>query len=138
MSFLHFGYSRFKVLLFVVLALQLAACSGGDGGGSIDSIGGINPNPNTNPTIINLLGLNWTAPSEREDGTALSLSEIAGYRIYYGVETDNYQNQVDVNDTSADQTQVADLASGTYYVVMTTIDTDGRESAYSSEIVITL
>lgn len=137
MSFLHFySFSRLKVLLVAVLALQLTACLNVSG-----SDGGVNPNPSPisdNNSVINMLGLTWTAPSEREDGTALSLSEIAGYRIYYGVEAGNYQNEIDINDITADQTQVADLASGTYHVVMTTIDTDGRESSYSPEVVITL
>jgi len=141
MPFSHFyGFSCLKILLFVVLALQLAACSGGDGGNIASGIdSSINPTGiDSNPKVYNVLGLTWAAPSEREDGTGLSLSEIAGYRIYYGTEAGDYQNKIDINDTSADQAQVTDLAVGTYYVVMTTIDTAGIESSYSLEVEIVL
>ncbi|VAW54750.1 hypothetical protein MNBD_GAMMA06-574 [hydrothermal vent metagenome] len=134
MSFLYFySFLRVKLLLTVVLALHLAACSGGDGGEAL----GLSAR-NQNLAIANALNLTWTAPSEREDGTGLSLSEIAGYRIYYGPEAGDYQNQINIDDTSADDAQVTQLESGVYYVVMTTIDTDGRESAYSSEVVVQL
>ena len=118
-----------KYILVLAVAFTLSACSSAE-----DGAGG-----NTGAsTVINLLGISWTAPSEREDNSALSLSEIAGFRIYYGTEAGDYQNQIDINDSSSSQAQVEDLASGTYYVVVTTVDTDGRESLYSPEVVITL
>ena len=118
-----------KYILVLAVAFTLSACSSAEYGA-----GG-----NTGAsTVINLLGISWTAPSEREDNSALSLSEIAGFRIYYGTEAGDYQNQIDINDSSSSQAQVEDLASGTYYVVVTTVDTDGRESLYSPEVVITL
>lgn len=80
--------------------------------------------------------LSWTAPAEREDNQPLSLSEIAGYRIYYGTAQGDYQNEIDVNDGSAEGYTFSDLPKGTYYIVVTTYDTDGRESLYSPEITI--
>ena len=128
MAFLHFIKSTFlKYILALAVVFALTACSSG---GDSDSTGG--------NSVINLLGLSWTAPSEREDNSALSLSEIASYHIYYGTEAGDYQNQIDVNDSSSTQAQVEGLASGTYYAVVTTVDTDGRESLYSPEVVITL
>ncbi len=133
MSFLHFyNFLRLRALLITILALYLAACAGGDGGDAFSL--------STKQSLVttNAFNLAWTAPSEREDGTGLSLSEIAGYRIYYGSEPGDYQSQINIDDTSADGAQATNLVSGTYYVVMTTIDTDGRESSYSTEVVITL
>ena len=118
-----YDFLRFKCLLALALIFSLVSCSGGDGGLAADT---------------SALGLTWTAPSEREDSTGLSLSEIAGYRIYYGVEPGNYQSQIDVNDGSAVQAQVSGISRGAYYVVLTTIDVDGRESAYSSEVIVTI
>ncbi len=80
--------------------------------------------------------ITWTAPSMREDGSVLSLSEIAGYRAYYGTTAGDYQTQVDINDPTATEYTLADLSPGTYYIVLTTLDTDGRESLYSTEIVV--
>lgn len=121
-----YDFSRFKCLLALALIFSLVSCSGGDGGVSGDA------------TPVNMLGLNWTAPFEREDVTALSPAEIAGYRIYYGTGSGDYTNQIDVDDGSAVQAQVMDISAGTYYVVVTAVDTDGRESSYSSEVVVTV
>ena len=78
--------------------------------------------------------LSWTAPTKRADGTPISLSEIDGYRIYYGQTSGNYPNNIVINDGSVDSMQVDNLAAGTYRVVMTTVDDNGRESAYSGEV----
>lgn len=140
MSCLHiYDFSRLKCLLTLVLIFSLVACSGGSGGsggdGGTGNLNGSNSNPSGSNTALELT---WVAPSERADNTGLSLSEIAGYRIYYGTEKGNYQNQFEVNDGSAQQAQIAGVPSGAYYLVMTTIDTDGRESSYSPEVVVTI
>ena len=87
------------------------------------------------PININLA---WTAPSEREDNTPLSLSAIGGYNIYYGSTQGQYINTVSIDDGTADSYTFNDLSTGTYYFVVTTYDTDGRESQYSPEIIITI
>jgi hypothetical protein len=80
------------------------------------------------------VSLSWTAPVARADGTALSLSEIAGYRVYYGTSAGNYSDSVDVNSVSSTSVTITSLPVGTYYMVATTRDSDGRESAYSQEV----
>ena len=122
-----------KYILTLVFVLQLFACSGGSGGTGLGSDTGAGIG-----AVSDVLSLSWVAPSEREDGTALYQAEIYGYRIYYGAESGNYQQQIDINDSSADQVQLDNLSSGVYYAVMTTIDVDGRESSYSQEVVITI
>ena len=120
MSFLRLhNISRLGYLLVCALVLPLVACSGGDGGAAGGTADG---------TAV----LSWVAPSEREDSTALSPSEIVGYRIYYGVESGIYQDPIVINDHTATQAQFSGIPSGAYFVVMTTVDTDGRESAWSA------
>ena len=122
MSFLRiYKFSRSIYLLALILIFPLFSCSGGDGGSTLAS-----------PT------LSWVAPSDREDGSGLSLSEIAGYRVYYGVEPGNYQSYIDVNDGSAVQAQLSEIPAGIYFVALTTIDVDGLESTYSSEVIVTI
>lgn len=129
MSFLRiYDFSRLSYLLVLIMTGSLVACAGGGDSGAATATA----------TATNALSLNWTAPSEREDGSVMNLSEIAGYRIYYGTETGNYQNQLDINDSSAVQAKISEIPSDTYYVVVTVVDTDGRESSYSSEVVVTL
>jgi hypothetical protein len=86
------------------------------------------------PVQTGSLTLQWTAPVTRTDGTPLSLADIDGYRILYGDSAGNYPNQLDVPDGTAQSATITDLPVGTYYIVMTTYDVDGRESAYSSMV----
>lgn len=79
--------------------------------------------------------LSWSAPVARADGSSLSLSDINGFRIYYGTSPGNYTAAYDVTNGSAQSATVSNLPVGTYYVVMTTYDNAGLESGYSAEIV---
>ena len=80
--------------------------------------------------------IRWTAPSARTDGSALALSEIAGYTVHYGRSKGKYSSHIKVNDHSAISKTVQNISTGTYYVVVTTRDAGGRESSYSKEAVI--
>jgi len=90
-----------------------------------------------NTTTANIT-LSWVAPVAREDNSPLSLSAIAGYKIYYGTTPGKYPNSASINDGSATGYVFNNLTSATYYFVVTTIDTDGRESQYSTEITISI
>ena len=78
--------------------------------------------------------LSWVAPVKRQDGTAILLSDISGYRIYYGVTPNVYPFQVDIDDGSAEQLTLNDMSPGTYYFVLITIDVEGHESVFSEMI----
>jgi len=86
----------------------------------------------TQPGVTGSVYLSWVAPVARTDETALALSEIAGYTVYYGKSMGNYSDSLIINDGSATAVTITDLPVGTYYLVLTTRDTDGRESEYSS------
>ncbi len=103
------------LLLQMLAALSLSACSGGGGGGGSAAI-----------------TLTWEAPYERVDGSALGLSEIAGYRIYYGERTNVYSKRIDIDDPTVTEIVVQGIIpEGDYFIVMTTIDSAGRESPWS-------
>ena len=78
-----------------------------------------------------VLNLSWVAPTENVDGTPLT--DLAGYRIYYGDDSQSYPNATDINDANATNFALT-LPSGSYYVAMTALDVDGNESAYSNEV----
>lgn len=88
-------------------------------------------------SIVASVKIDWTPPSEREDGSALSLSEIGGYRIYYGTTEGDYPNQFDISGgtvshvTASTGAATLTVSPGVYHFVVTTYDTDGRESQYS-------
>ncbi len=81
-------------------------------------------------------GLSWIAPSAREDGSPLALSKIKGYRVYFSV-TEGVYNTTNSVFIYGGGTMQAFLPAGvqddgTYYTVMTALDTEGRESRYLS------
>lgn len=110
------GLQWFKPLFVLSFILLLFACSGG---------GGSSP-------------LSWTPPSERADGTALALSEIAAYRVYYGTVKGQYTGTLLIEDGSVDDAKLGEIPAGKYFIVVTTIDTDDRESIYSNEVEVNL
>jgi hypothetical protein len=78
--------------------------------------------------------LSWVAPATRANGDPLALSEIEGYTLYYGESAGNYANSRQINDVSSTSITITDLPFSTYYFVVTTRDTLGKESAFSEMV----
>ena len=81
--------------------------------------------------------LSWEPPTERVDGTPIAASEIGEYRVYYAVDgtvtTDS--TMVTIGPDATSKTVTIDLKPRqdlyTVNFAITTVDTDGRESALS-------
>jgi len=114
----------------VVTSTYTLTCNGA-GGSASDSV---TVTVNQPPPSAQNINMSWVAPVEREDGTPITMAEIAGYRIYYGTVQGNYTNNVDIADSSTMQATLSNLTTGTYYIVMTTYDVDGRESVFSQVV----
>ena len=82
--------------------------------------------------------IGWIAPTEREDATAISLSELGGFKIYYGTAPDMYNDSISINDNTATTYALLVPNGFTYHIVVTAIDTEGRESLYSPAIAVDL
>jgi hypothetical protein len=76
--------------------------------------------------------LSWIAPFENVDGT--QLTDLAGYRIYYGLEMGVYTEVIDVPDPTTLSYTIDNLPPNLYYVVATSYDVGNTESAYSNVI----
>jgi hypothetical protein len=75
--------------------------------------------------------LDWVAPVARVDGTALAVTEISEYTIYYGTSEGVYSDSFTISSDFDTAVTVTGLQSGTYYyMAITTRDTDGLESGY--------
>lgn len=60
-------------------------------------------------------------------------ADLAGYKVYYGTGSGNYQNIVDVANVTSHQ--ITELAEGfTYFFAVTAYDSTGNESEYSQEV----
>ena len=123
-------------LLFVIfISLLITACGGGDtnpsSGGYANIIG--------NDQIVTgskSISVRWDIPTTKVNGDSLSLSEIAGFKIYVA-SNNNFiptQANVTITDSAATDFVINNLASGTYYIYITTYDINGDESPYSSPI----
>ncbi|MEN8179779.1 MAG: fibronectin type III domain-containing protein [Pseudomonadota bacterium] len=80
------------------------------------------------------VNLSWTAPTTRTDGELLSLSDLEGYRIYYGTEEANLIPLVDLDDSATTSYSVNELSPGFYYFTVTAYDYDGLESGFSEVV----
>jgi len=80
--------------------------------------------------------LSWVAPTENEDGTALT--DLAGYRIRYGERSGSYATTVSLNNPGLVTHFLDGLVPSTYYFVISAYTKSGEESTYSNEAVVTL
>jgi hypothetical protein len=60
------------------------------------------------------------------------LTDLAGYKIYWGTTAGNYPNSVTINDATATTYVVDNLAPGAYEFVATSFNTSNVESSYST------
>jgi len=76
--------------------------------------------------------ISWQAPTVNADGTALT--DLEGYKVYYGTASRGYSSSVDAGYTTS--YQINDLTEGsTYYFAITAYDAIGNESGYSNELI---
>lgn len=79
----------------------------------------------------------WAPATEREDGTPLQINEIIGHRVYFSDGVSGvYPNSTWVPMPSTSSI-VPKGAGFDRHAVVTTVDSDNRESAYSVEVTIT-
>jgi len=75
--------------------------------------------------------LSWTPPTENSDGS--NLTDLSAYKIYYGVSSGNYYNQIRIDNPGLSTYVVENLIPGTYYFAATAVNSFGVESEYSNE-----
>ena len=74
----------------------------------------------------------WTAPTQNVDGSPLT--NLAGYRIYYGTSASNLASMVTVPSSSATSYTISNLSSATWYFAVTSYTTSSEESAKSNPV----
>jgi hypothetical protein len=76
--------------------------------------------------------LSWSAPTENTNGTALT--NLAGYVIYYGTSATAMTQQINVNTVGMLVYQIPDLAPGTWYFQIVSINSAGVQSSPSATV----
>jgi len=72
----------------------------------------------------------WQAPETTTDGT--TLTNLAGYHIYYGTDVAQMTSQIDVKNAGVLSYVIEGLTPATYYFAVTAVNTSGLESKRSN------
>lgn len=122
--------------IFITILL-LTACGGGGGAGESGGgdIGAGKSEPGngggSGGVSYGTATLSWLPPTENTDGS--TLTTLAGYKIYYGTSEGNYTETISIDNPGLATYVIENLPAGnTYYFVITAIDSNGIESAYST------
>jgi len=76
--------------------------------------------------------LSWQAPTTNTDGAALT--DLAGYRIYYGMNADDLTQTVQLTSVGLQTYVIDDLGLGTWYFAIKAVTSTGVESALSDVV----
>lgn len=76
--------------------------------------------------------LSWTAPITRTD--ASPLTNLAGYKIFYGRMSGIYDFQININNPGILTYVIESLVSGEWYFAVAAYDANGLESDRSNEV----
>ncbi len=106
-------------ILVGLLAVIISACGGGGGSVTVNQVG------------FGSATLSWTPPTQNTDGSPLT--DLAGYKIYYGTESGNYQTSIQIDNPGIAIYVVENLTPNTYYFVLTAFNSSGVESLFSNE-----
>jgi hypothetical protein len=79
-----------------------------------------------NSATAGAVTLNWAAPTQNSDGTALT--DLSGYKIVYGRDAGNLDQSKSLPST-VNSTVVDNLTSGTWYFAIVSVNGSGTESA---------
>ncbi len=120
----------FLALLSCIAILLFSGCGGGGGGGG--ESGGVGGESTPTPAATGV-SLSWDSPSSVTDGAPLP--GLAGFLIYFGTSSQQYENVIDAGNA---RTYAVTLAPGTYYFTITAYDASGNETEFSDEIVKTI
>lgn len=79
--------------------------------------------------------LSWLAPTLNTDGSPVT--DLAGFRLYYGTATRDYSQQIDIyapEATEYELTLTVPNEAATYFFALTAFDASGNESDFSNEV----
>lgn len=84
-------------------------------------------------TALGSVSLEWQAPTENDDGSALT--DLAGYKLYYGKDSGTYNNEIIITNPGMTNYVVDNLLPDTYYFSATAFNAAGVESGFAAETV---
>lgn len=83
------------------------------------------------PISAGSLTLSWAPPMQNADGTPLT--DLAGYRIRWGTQSGDHPNLKVVDNSGVSNFVIEGLAPGNYFFTVSAVDTSNNESQASNE-----
>jgi hypothetical protein len=91
------------------------------------------PPPVTPPvSAVNNAVLDWTPPTENNDGTVLT--NLAGYKVHYGTSPTQLTQVINLPNPGLTSYVVENLGTGKWYFTVTSYATTGEESSQSGVV----
>lgn len=119
-----------------VIALVALLATAAFVGGCVNAPGDSEP-PASPPAIgSGKVTLQWARPTSNEDGSALT--DLAGYRVYYGQSSSLLDKSVDVHGATVSSVEIQGLASGRWYFAIASYNAAGIESSKSGVVTTTI
>ena len=84
------------------------------------------------PTGTGTATVSWEAPTTFTNGEPLT--DLAGYRIYFGTDANNLVGSVTLNSIGLQTYVIDDLGAGTWYFAVKAYTSAGAESALSQVV----
>jgi hypothetical protein len=114
---------KMKLLVCIAFLLSLSGCGGGSVSGS-------------DVTVVDrgdgTALASWFSPDQNTDGS--TLTDLAGYRIYYGNAPGDYDNTITIDSIGMSSYLIESLDGSDWYFAMTAFNSLGIESNYSDEV----
>jgi Fibronectin type III domain len=113
----------------LILATALTACDDSDSPAA--SSAASTTSGTTSPAATtDSATLSWAAPTENTNGT--SVTNLAGYHIYYGTDASDLSQSVEVAGAQTTSFTITGLSPGTYYFAVNAYNNLGMDSDMSN------
>ena len=86
----------------------------------------------TPPPATGTVTISWMPPTENTDGS--TLTNLAGYHIYYGTSQSNLNQLVNITNPGLATDVLSNLSAATWYFAMASVNSSGGESARSNVV----
>jgi hypothetical protein len=130
-----------RIVAVAMLAAVLSGCGGGaSDAGAVSSAGtaaSTSPPPAPLPApSTGAVTLSWTAPTQNVDGSALT--NLVGFDIRYGNSEGTMTQEIKVDTVGILTYVISDLALGTWYFEVNSVNSLGVESSPSGVVSTTI
>ncbi len=125
---------KITIIVAVTLLVTTFICGGSSGdGSSASTISSSQDRRGSEQGMVSRSGgnvtISWVKPTTNGDGS--QLTELAGYKVYYGTSSRGYVYSLDVGNSNA--ASINNLSSERWCFAITAYDYEGNESNYSEE-----